>query len=269
MAIEIKKSGAIRNTIDEVDDHDKRLAVSRDRMFADNDAATIDSIIAIYDTNREKIAEGTDDQHNTLETSVEGTDDRQIMLLSTLHAQREFMGWFLGEALMLIDAAITSGEKSGYNSLNDWINRNEGRLGFSKRTAYAYIQIREASTLEQFQKLGVKKTLIVAQLKDPKKREAVIKTVSAPRVTVEETKKQVEQVFAKEREKIIKKREVLDERAKEIKMSITLNGPRQIIFEFHSQRERDLFNDLIQPEVMRLKKKVAEQLIADKIPPQR
>ena len=255
MAIEIKKSGAIRNTIDEVDDHDKRLAVSRDRMFADNDAATIDSIIAIYDTNREKIAEGTDDQ--------------QIMLLSTLHAQREFMGWFLGEALMLIDAAITSGEKSGYNSLNDWINRNEGRLGFSKRTAYAYIQIREASTLEQFQKLGVKKTLIVAQLKDPKKREAVIKTVSAPRVTVEETKKQVEQVFAKEREKIIKKREVLDERAKEIKLSIALNGPRQIIFEFHSQRERDLFNDLIQPEVMRLKKKVAEQLIADKIPPQR
>ena len=255
MAIEIKKSGAIRNTIDEVDDHDKRLAVSRDRMFADNDAATIDSIIAIYDTNREKIAEGTDDQ--------------QIMLLSTLHAQREFMGWFLGEALMLIDAAITSGEKSGYNSLNDWINRNEGRLGFSKRTAYAYIQIREASTLEQFQKLGVKKTLIVAQLEDQKKREAVIKTVSAPRVTVEETKKQVEQVFAKEREKIIKKREVLDERAKEIKLSITLDGPRQIIFEFHSQRERDLFNDLIQPEVMRLKKKVAEQLITDKIPPQR
>ena len=255
MAFEIKKGRVVQNTIDAVDDHDKRLAVSRDRMFADNDAATIDSIIAIYDTNREKIAEGTDDQ--------------QIMLLSTLHAQREFMGWFLGEALMLIDAAITSGEKSGYNSLNDWINRNEGRLGFSKRTAYAYIQIREASTLEQFQKLGVKKTLIVAQLKDPKKREAVIKTVSAPRVTVEETKKQVEQVFAKEREKIIKKREVLDERAKEIKMSITLNGPRQIIFEFHSQRERDLFNDLIQPEVMRIKKKVAEQLIADKIPPQR
>ena len=250
MAFEIKKSSAIENTIDDEESHDKRLAVARDRRFADNDAATIESIMEIYDTNRDKL--------------VEGTDDQQIMLVSTLHAQREFMGWFLGEALMIISDAIESGEKTGYSSLNDWLNRNEDRLGFSKRAAYNYVQIRESSTLEQFQKLGVRKTLIVSQIRDEKKREAVIKTVSSGKVTVEETKRHVAQVFESEKKKIIKRQEVIEERAEEIAVSVLLNGSRQIIIEFHSQHERDLFNDLLQPEVSRLKKRVAEKLLEEK-----
>ena len=88
MAFKIKPKTELKFDIEQVD-HGKRVIEAREMRFRENDRATVDSILSIYEENKAKV-----------ET---GTDDEQIMLLSTMHAQREFMGWFLGEALMIID----------------------------------------------------------------------------------------------------------------------------------------------------------------------
>lgn len=171
-------------------DHGKRVIEAREMRFRDNDRATVESILAIYEENKGKVENGTDDE--------------QIMLLSTMHAQREFMGWFLGEALMIIDEKIKSGKKTTVLSLNEWLDVNEGRLGFGKKTAYKYVTVRQASTLEQFKRLGVSKTLAVAQIKDEKKREEAIKKVTEAKMTVEAVKSYVEELAEKERDKLRK-----------------------------------------------------------------
>lgn len=245
MAINIKKHDEIINSIDIAESHDKRLTEVRNRRFADNDRATVESIMLIYDENKEKL--------------IKGSDDEQVMLLSTLHAQREFMGWFIGEALSIIDKTISEGKKNDYTSLNDWIDKNSDRLGFSKRSAYEYMQIRETTTLDQFKKLGVKKALVIAQVKDDKKREAVAKVVSERRLDVAATREYVNDLFTREKEKArkvsVEKKETAME---EVKISIIKAGPDSVMVKTSRAYSEELM-DVLNSEIDKLKVKIYER----------
>lgn len=250
MAITVKPKAVVTFDIEPAASQETRIAEARERRFIDNERATVDSIMAIYEDNREKLARATDDD--------------QVMLLSTLHAQREFMGWFIGEALLSIEQQIVENRKAGYSTLSEWINRNEDRLGFGRSAAYNYRTIREASTIEQFQKLGVKKVLVVAQLKDEKKREQAYKVITEKKMTAEAAKEYVQEIQERERDKF---RRVVEEKKTEAKSEVRLDvvaDARGVVLKTSREYADALIAIFSSPsEIERLKIKIYDKKQAD------
>jgi len=141
-----------------------------------------------------------------------GTDDERIMLLTRLNQVKEFSGWMIGDFLIRIEDEINHGSRRGYFSISDYLLKNEALLGFGKSAGFAYMAARKAVTMEQFKRLGIKKTSVVATIPDPVRREEIIAEIASRPKT---TEAEVRQIVAEYRETV--KAEKAAEKQAEIK----------------------------------------------------
>ena len=200
--IEILNS--IRNIKGEPRDFALEVAEKRAKNFEENDRKIYADLLDLYETQRE----------NFIGKPV----DQQIMILTRLHQLREFSAWLIGDFLRQI------------KGLEEFLSQYAELLGFGRATAYNYIAIRNKITLEQFQRLGVRKALAVTQIKDETRKEEVIKTILKPDINVvealnivREVNKEAQQVKRDEQEKINKKIQ------KNYKYNVTVKGDKIII----------------------------------------
>lgn len=187
---------------DTIEKHHDRLVTGREKQFEQNDKEIYKDILNTYE-----------EYSSAFDTA---SDDEQIKVLTRLHQVKEFSGWMIGEFLTRIDDSIKNNRKSQYRDFSDYFIKNEHLLGFGRSAAFNYMAVRRGVSIDQFRRLGVKKSLVMASVPDPVKREEFIQqAMSTPKMTESDLKlivaeykqetKQVAQVAKeKENKKIVK-----------------------------------------------------------------
>lgn len=165
--------------------HSERLLESQTKKFIENDRKTYESILSAYEEHR-KIMD-------------EGTQDERIMHYATLHVQRGFASYLIGEGLNEEQERINGG-KSQYGSIAEFFTTNASKLPFDRKTMYQYMQIAKAVTFADFKKLGVKKTLVAAQVKDDKRREQIVKVFADKKIDELAARTYVDTMIREEKE---------------------------------------------------------------------
>ena len=184
MALKLKERDRDEDDDLPVKSHGERALEKQERDFIANDRMTYDSIMSAYAEHREIMDSGTVEE--------------RVMHYATLHVQRGFAAYLIGEGWREEQVRIDKGG-TRYKSINEMFDEFSDRLPFDKRTMYQYMQIATAVTFDDFKKLGVKKALIVAQVKDEEKREKIIKEVSAKTYDEAKTREAVNRLFDEDR----------------------------------------------------------------------
>ena len=182
-----------------------------------------------------------------------GNDTERVKVLYSLYQVREFSGWMLGDFLLRM-------RDEGTN-VSQWVNEREDILGFDDRRAAEFLRIRAAVDLDTFKRLGTKKSLAVAQIKSPEKREAVIERVLEKAMPLEAVRKEVDKAIlapkvlaTKEREKERKQAE------REVRISVKLSGKQDIIIHCGDEDTRDHVNTIVQENVSNWKVRISREI---------
>ena len=252
MAFDLKKSSGALDFTER--SKEERALELKNRRIVENDKVTRESIRQAIDHHKEVMHAGTQEE--------------RINHYSAMHIQREVGGLLIGDGLIEEQRRIDGGE-SQYSSFNEMFEANKDILPFGKSTGYQYMQIAKAIPVEYFEKMTVRKALAVAQIRDDKKREIVIKKVVAERMNDTETKEFVDSFFEREKDKMRKvrdeKRETVEDLMADMDITVTLNGTKRIIMDFSTQHARDVFNNFIF-DTKATKRRIAEKILEEKYP---
>lgn len=241
MAFKVKQRDEVDENLPEVS-HDDRLISARNKRVYENDRVT-----------RESIRQAIDHHREVMET---GTQEDRINHYSAMHVQREVGGLLIGHGFIEEKRRIEAGESS-YSSLNELFAQNADVLPFGRAMLYQYIKIAESVPIDYFEKMTVKKAIVVSQVRDDRKREQIIKTVIDKKLSDTETKELVETFFVKEKTKAKEKREsVLEEAYEEVKTTIIGDGSATDIILRVNRKYKDAAKNVLSAEIDRMKPRI-------------
>lgn len=224
-----------------------------DDMHRELEIAKQRSIQDITNHEREQLEVIMNQYVTQSEQFERGNDTERVKVLYSLYQVREFSGWMLGDFLLRM-------RDEGTN-VSQWVNEREDILGFDDRRAAEFLRIRAAVDLDTFKRLGTKKSLAVAQIKSPEKREAVIERVLEKAMPLEAVRKEVDKAIlapkvlaTKEREKERKQAE------REVRISVKLSGKQDIIIHCGDEDTRDHVNTIVQENVSNWKVRISREI---------
>jgi len=143
---------------------------------------------------------------------VTENDTKRAILLSHLHQWKEQAGWIAGRLLSEIQKKIehdyntwaAKGEreegKPEYITFKRWIEAFSPTLGFGVSMANQYIWLYRNVEFEKAE-LGVKKTKLIQQIKDPVKREKIENEAIYQKLTVQALQEKIEKLEKSDVEK--------------------------------------------------------------------
>lgn len=225
----------------------------------DQYAVLNESRLVRFEKNEKEIQKAID-EFETVQTQNFETagDDQQIMLLSRLYQFEQFTGWLIGKFLHRVNKDIKAGKKANYNNMNEYFIKNTGVLGFGKSAGYNYMNSFQAVSIEDFGKLGVKKTIVVAKIKDEDQRKKVVEEVKKKKMDEVQTKEYVENLFSQEKEEKQKEKIKVEKKIdKSHPVDIILDeqdvGDNEILIRLKNEDERDRFNTVLLRHIRQFK----------------
>jgi hypothetical protein len=199
------------------------------------------------------------------------TVDERINILSRLHLMRDVSGWVIGDILLReenkIKQEVLEWENHKrqapprYTTLFDFIREHEDRLGFGKSTAYDYIRIRKNASVDTFLKLGMRKTLIILRLKNPRLAEKLTESTIRFNWTYNKLREKYDEIVEQEKEEKGKKNVLLDKNVtREVVVNTRLRGRNiknnELLISLRDENERDAFNEILQELMPKIKRMI-------------
>jgi len=191
-------------------------------------------------------------------------ETKRIKLLGDLYTLHEKSGWLIGELLIQQRKILkdryqdwqqyqreNGGNGESYTqikSIYDWAEANKDELGFGERTARRYIRLREETTPEIGNQLGIKKAEIIKKAPKPIQQElrkmAVKENWSTPKV------EQVVNIVKNKKSKNVSIKDidfdnVIKANLPKISVKLHPRNKSQIIIEV-APKYRDSLNNLLQ-----------------------
>jgi hypothetical protein len=172
----------------------------------------------------------------------------------------------IGEFLMRIKNQIddpNDSRKSDYTSINDWFRKNVEYIPFSHSQMYNYISIREKAGLENFLKLGVRKTIEVIKIRDAALRAEAIQQISEKNYTAIEAKELVSEFQNREYEAKLSEKEKLrlkkSKDRQKVNFDITMRS-NKIVITASDKHAAECINNAILDLEPAIKDRVLKQL---------